>query len=104
MLFNSLAYAVFLPCVFILYWVLPHRVRWPLLLAASYFFYMSWNPVYVVLIASTTLVSYFCALCLEKTESRKCKKLCLAGALAVYTAATLLSCRVSMDRFERIDL
>ena len=83
MLFNSLAYAVFLPCVFILYWVLPHKVRWPLLLAASYFFYMSWNPVYVVLIASTTVVSYLCALGLEKTESKKRKKLCLAGALAV---------------------
>ena len=83
MLFNSMAYAVFLPCVFILYWVLPHKVRWPLLLAASYFFYMSWNPVYVVLIASTTLVSFLCALCLEKTGSRKLKKLCLAGALVV---------------------
>ena len=83
MLFNSLAYAVFLPCVFILYWVLPHKIRWPLLLVASYWFYMSWNAAYVVLIASTTLVSYACALCLEKAESRKRKKLCVAAALAV---------------------
>ena len=37
-LFNSLAYAVFLPVVFILYWVLPHKFRWPLLLLASYYF------------------------------------------------------------------
>ena len=35
-LFNSLAYAVFLPVVFILYWVLPQKFRWPLLLLASY--------------------------------------------------------------------
>ena len=46
-LFNSLAYAVFLPVVFILYWVLPHKARWPLLLAASYYFYMSWNAAYM---------------------------------------------------------
>ena len=83
MLFNSLAYAVFLPCVFILYWVLPHKVRWPLLLVASYYFYMSWNAAYVVLIASTTLVSYLCARFVEKAESRKAKRLCVAAALLV---------------------
>ena len=74
MLFNSLAYAVFLPVVFILYWVLPHKFRWPLLLLASYYFYMSWNAAYVVLIGATTLVSYGCALLLEKTDNPKKKK------------------------------
>ena len=83
MLFNSLAYAIFLPAVFILYWVLPHKVRWPLLLVASYYFYMSWNAAYVVLIASTTLVSWLCALGLERAGTRRAKKGCLAGALAV---------------------
>lgn len=83
MLFNSLAYAVFLPAVFILYWVLPHKVRWPLLLVASYYFYMSWNAAYVVLIATTTLVSYGCALLLEKIDNPKGKKLCVAVALLI---------------------
>lgn len=83
MLFNSLAYAVFLPCVFILYWVLPHKIRWPLLLAASYYFYMSWNAAYVMLIASTTLVSYVCAICVEKAGSKKLKKLSVAAALII---------------------
>ena len=68
MLFNSFSYAIFLPCVFLVYWVLPFRFRWVLLLLSSYYFYMSWNPKYVVLIATTTLVSYGCALILEKTE------------------------------------
>ena len=83
MLFNSLAYAVFLPVVFILYWVLPHRVRWPLLLVASYYFYMSWNAAYVVLIAATTLVSYGCALALERTADVRRKKLCVGAALFI---------------------
>jgi len=80
-LFNSLAYAVFLPVVFILYWVLPHKARWPLLLAASYYFYMSWNAAYVVLIAATTLVSYGCALLLEKTDDVRKKKRYVGTAL-----------------------
>ena len=74
---------MFLQCVFILYWVLPHKIRRPLLLIASYWFYMSWNATYVVLIATTTLVSWACALLMEKAGSRGRKKFCLGAALLV---------------------
>ena len=53
MLFNSLAFLVFFPVVVGLYFGLPHRWRWTLLLAASYFFYMYWKPIYAVLIAGS---------------------------------------------------
>lgn len=68
--FNSLEYAAFLPIVFALYWALPHKFRWVLLLVSSYYFYMSWNPRYVVLILFTTAVSYAAALLLEKYRNR----------------------------------
>ncbi len=74
MLFNSLQFAVFLPVVFAIYWALPHKGRWPLLLAASYYFYMSWNVKYVVLIVFTTVISFFAALAMEKTDKRSRKK------------------------------
>ena len=57
MLFNSIQFALFLPIVFALYWLTPQRFRWALLLAASYYFYMSWNAKYIVLILLTTGVS-----------------------------------------------
>ena len=81
MLFNSWQFAIFIPIVFILYWLLPHRFRWVLLFAASYYFYMSWNVKYVVLILFTTCASYFAALFLEKTENEKTRKLILAVTL-----------------------
>lgn len=65
MLFNSVSFVIFLPIVFCVYWLLPDKFRWFLLLAASYYFYMSWNPKYVVLILSTTLVSYGAAILLK---------------------------------------
>ena len=65
MLFNSMAYAIFLPIVFIVYWLLPQKFRWPLLLGVSYYFYMSWNPKYIILILLTTAVSYFAGLLIE---------------------------------------
>lgn len=83
MLFNSIAFAVFMTVVFFIYWLIPHKFRWPLLLAASYYFYMSWNPKYVVLILFTTAVSYFSALYIEKTESQKKKKLSLITAVVL---------------------
>ena len=70
MLFNSLAFLVFMPIVFALYWLIPQKGRWILLLIASYYFYMSWNPKYVVLILGTTVVSYAAGLLLENLDSR----------------------------------
>lgn len=60
MLFNSFAFAVFMPVVFIIYWGISHKYRWVLLLLASYFFYMSWTPGYVILLLLTTAVSFLC--------------------------------------------
>jgi D-alanyl-lipoteichoic acid acyltransferase DltB (MBOAT superfamily) len=74
-----MAFAVFLPIVFILYWAMPHKFRWFLLLVASYYFYMSWNAKYVFLILFTTVISYSSAILLEKQENIRMKKLILAG-------------------------
>ncbi len=81
--FNSLEYAIFLPIVFCLYWLMPHRFRWAFLLLASYYFYMSWNPQYIVLILGTTAISFFAALLIEKCDTVRAKKMVLAGAVFV---------------------
>ena len=78
MLFNSWQFGIFLPIVFGLYWLLPHKYRWTLLFIASYYFYMSWNVKYVVLILFTTVVSYLAAILLELFHGReRVKKLFL---------------------------
>lgn len=79
MLFNSIAFAVFLPIVFILYWVFPFKYRWILLLIASYYFYMSWNAKYLLLIVFITAISYAGALLIERAKKWKIKKLLLGG-------------------------
>ncbi len=77
MLFNSFSYAVFVPIIFIIYWFMPHRFRWVLLLAASYYFYMSWNPKYIILILATTFISYITGIVIEQTENKLQKKVYL---------------------------
>ena len=60
MLFNSLEFLLFFPAVCLCYFVVPYRARYLFLLAFSYFFYMCWNPAYIVLILLSTGITYLC--------------------------------------------
>ena len=85
MLFNSWQFGVFLPIVFGLYWSVPQRFRWALILIASYWFYMSWNVKYIVLILFTTIISYMAGIFLERYRDNKLVK-------KFILAFTLISC------------
>lgn len=61
MLFNSLAFAIFLPIVFGVYWLAPQKYRWLLLMISSCYFYMCWNMKYILIILFVTTVSYISA-------------------------------------------
>ena len=65
MLFNSIDFLLFFPLVTVIHFLLPHRARWAWLLVTSYFFYMCWNPKYVLLIALSTLITWCSGLLLE---------------------------------------
>lgn len=71
MLFTSLQYLLFLPAVVFLFWILPKSVRLPMLLLASYFFYMSWMPVFVFLIFGMTVFNWIWGNFLNKSENNK---------------------------------
>jgi alginate O-acetyltransferase complex protein AlgI len=82
MLFNSLHFAIFLPLIVALYWAAPHRYRWALLLAGSYYFYGSWRPEYLVLLVASTGVDYFAALRMAAAGDAGRKRLWLGVSLA----------------------
>lgn len=83
MTFNSIGFLIFLPIVSLLYFLLPKRCTWVLLLAASYFFYGYWNWKLLYLILFTTFVSYICSILIEKTDSVKKRRLLLVITLVV---------------------
>lgn len=58
MLFNSIKFLLFFPVVCLLYAIIPRKLRYLWLLAASYFFYMCWNAKYTFLIAVSTFVTW----------------------------------------------
>ena len=75
MLFNSLDFLLFFPIVVFCYYLIPNRFKHFGLLAASYYFYMSWNARYGLLILFCTACTYLCGLLIEKyrkvSESKK---------------------------------
>lgn len=58
MLFNSYSFILFLAIVLALYYVLPTKIRCTYLLIASYFFYMSWDVRYALLMLLSTGLTY----------------------------------------------
>lgn len=74
MLFNSFEFLVFFAIVVPLYFILPYRYSWVLLLAASYIFYMFWKPAYILLIILSTIVDYIAARMMSKESSKSKRK------------------------------
>lgn len=71
MLFNSVNFLIFFPFVVLIYFVFPTRFRYLWLLAASYYFYMSWNPRHIVFLITSTVVTYFCARLIECVRKKE---------------------------------
>jgi len=77
MLFNSIEFLIFLPLVFIVYWLLKdfRKHQNLFILIASYTFYGWWSWKFLLLIAFTSLSSFVSGLLIEKNEdSRKKQK------------------------------
>lgn len=74
MLFNSFQFPIFFLTVVTLYFTIPYRYRWILLLGASYYFYMCWNPKYIILIIASTLIDYYAGIQMGKTEVKAERK------------------------------
>lgn len=74
MLFSSIPFLYyFLPCVLILYFAAPRRLKNTVLFASSLIFYGWGEPVYVVLMLVSVLVGFFCGLLIERFGGRAAK-------------------------------
>ena len=65
MLFNSIEFLIFFPVVTLLFYLLPHKFRWFLLLAASCFFYMWFIPKYILILLITIAIDYSAGILIE---------------------------------------
>ena len=86
MLFNSLDFAIFLPIVFILYWLLTQRnlkLQNLLIVLASYVFYGWWDWRFLSLILFSTVIDYTIGLFLSKEQNDFKRKILLWCSILV---------------------
>jgi alginate O-acetyltransferase complex protein AlgI len=82
MLFNSFQFLYFFIVITSLYFLLPHKFRWILLLAGSCYFYMCFVPIYILILGFTIVVDYFAGISIEKNTGRKRKGFLVASLIA----------------------
>lgn len=80
MSFNSLEFIYFLSLVLCLNFAVPNKYRWIFLLAASIYFYCSWNWEYIFILLFSSGIDYYAALALDK-DGCKNRKLWLIASL-----------------------
>jgi D-alanyl-lipoteichoic acid acyltransferase DltB (MBOAT superfamily) len=73
MLFNSLQFAVFFPVVTLLFFLLPQKMRVPLLLGASCVFYMAFVPKYILILAVLILIDFAAGIWIENAQGHRRK-------------------------------
>ena len=85
MLFNSFEFLCFLPIVFLIYWLFcrTQQKQNSLLLVASYVFYGWWSYTFLALIIATTLLSYVCAILIDRFRGTIKSKLILCTNIVV---------------------
>ena len=77
MLFNSLDFAIFLPIVFILYWLVTNKnlkLQNALIVISSYVFYGWWDWRFLSLILFSTIIDYVVGLNMSKQQNQKKRK------------------------------
>lgn len=87
MLFNSLAFLIFFPLTTLIYFLIPYRFRWLWLLLISAYFYMSFVPVYILILVVTIVIDFFSGRFIERSVGRS-KKMFLF--LSIFTNAGML--------------
>jgi len=81
MLFNTTQFFVFLSVVLIVFYASPRPWRKFVLLAASYYFYASWNPKFIALLLTLTVIDYSAGLWISRAAPER-KKFALILSLS----------------------
>ncbi len=91
--FISISFFIFLPIVLLLFWLVPNKYRYLVLILGSYFFYSFLNYWLILLILFTTLVSYLGARGIEKYQNKK----------KLFLVLTIIACLGSLFVFKYLD-
>ncbi len=79
MLFNSIQFLIFFVVITTSYFLIPHRLRWFLLLGASCVFYAAFIPIYILILFGTIIIDYIAGIQIEQASGRRRKAFLILG-------------------------
>lgn len=82
MLFNSMGFLIFFPIVAFAYFLLPHRLRWILLLIASCVFYMGFYAPYILILFFVIGIDYSAGILMENSSAKRRRLFLIASIIA----------------------
>ncbi len=82
MLFNSFHFLFFFVVVTSLYFTIPHKWRWLLLLLSSCYFYMAFVPIYILILAVTIVIDYFAGIAIDGAKNKRRKTFLVISLIA----------------------
>ena len=71
MVFTTLRFIVFMMVVFTLYYIIPKKKQWVLLLIASYIFYFNASLIFPLVLFAVTVVTYVFAVTVDKSYEER---------------------------------
>ena len=75
MVFTSFAFVKFFAVVLVGLWLMPNRtMRQLLILLASAFFYAYWNPAYLLLLLTPSIIDYWCSIRIDNTDDPRSRR------------------------------
>ena len=87
--FNSLKYFLFLPVVYLVFYLVGERARWSVLLAASLLFYAALNvPYLLVVLILVTITTYSFGIWLDQADTPKAKRALYYGVALRLTSSS----------------
>lgn len=101
MLFNSISFIAFFVIVTSIYFILPHRFRWLLLLLSSCYFYMAFVPVYILIMGFTIIIDYIAGFKIESSKGAArrfylvCSLVANIGILGVFKYYNFINSNIS---------
>lgn len=102
MLFNSLQFVYFFIVVTALYYIIPHKFKWVLLLISSCYFYMAFEPIYILILGFTIVIDYIAGIQIEQSTGKKRKFFLILslianiGVLAIFKYYNFLNGNISV--------
>ena len=83
MLFNSLSYAIFIPAAFILYWIMPKKLRWGILLLIGWFSCAMISKSALMVLICVSALGYLFGIFIDFGKSERMRKLFLVLGIIV---------------------